>query len=346
MTKSGRLSVIIPNYNYAAFLPQAIDSALAIDWPDVEVIVVDDGSKDESPAIIASYGDRIIGIVKANAGQGAACSDGFFRSTGEYIWFLDSDDMVDPSVMREAAPLLTPGTSKVQFQMNTINATGESLGNCYPHYKGTPTSDDIARWARFSGAYPTPPASGNVYRRDYLEKIFPIDFSIDPWTDTFCLSAAPYLGEVKVIAKPLVSYRVHGSNDSAMANLKPEHFGTDLKRSINRFGYARGVAARNGITVKPDVYLKSVRNNMLRAASFRLLRENHPIAGDSTLKILADTVRAAFAPQGNSSLSQLVSCAWICGIAVLPLSASKQLTSWRFVPASRPQWLRKFISAA
>jgi len=69
---SSTASIIISNYNYADFLAEAIESALAVDWPDVEVIVVDDGSTDGSRDIIRSYGTRVIPVFQENSGQLAA----------------------------------------------------------------------------------------------------------------------------------------------------------------------------------------------------------------------------------------------------------------------------------
>jgi glycosyltransferase involved in cell wall biosynthesis len=66
------VSVIVNNYNYARFLPDAIDSALRQTYGHVEVIVVDDGSTDESRVVIASYGNRIRAVLKRNGGQGSA----------------------------------------------------------------------------------------------------------------------------------------------------------------------------------------------------------------------------------------------------------------------------------
>jgi len=67
-----RLSVIIPNYNYDQYVGAAIESALAIDWPDVEIIVVDDGSTDNSRAVIEAFGSKITAIFQENASQAAA----------------------------------------------------------------------------------------------------------------------------------------------------------------------------------------------------------------------------------------------------------------------------------
>ncbi len=71
------VSVVIANFNYAAFLSDAVNSALALDWPKVQVIVVDDGSTDNSRAIIDSYGDRIEASFQCNRGNAAACERGW-----------------------------------------------------------------------------------------------------------------------------------------------------------------------------------------------------------------------------------------------------------------------------
>ena len=94
-----RLSVIIPNYNYQEFIGQAIDSALAVSWPQVQVIVVDDGSTDRSREVIEAYRGRIEIVHQANAGQLQAYNVGFTLARGDVVIFLDSDDLLDPEVI-------------------------------------------------------------------------------------------------------------------------------------------------------------------------------------------------------------------------------------------------------
>ena len=90
------VSILINNYNYGRFLSCAIDSALAQEWQNVEVIVVDDGSTDDSREIMRSYGQRIKAVVKENGGQASAFNAGFAASRGEIICLLDSDDVFYP----------------------------------------------------------------------------------------------------------------------------------------------------------------------------------------------------------------------------------------------------------
>src|SRR5260370_31944470 len=82
------VSIIIPNYNYGRYLRIAIDSALAQTYAPVEVLVVDDGSTDNSREVIESYGDRIAPIVKANGGHGSALNAGDAASSGNTVTFL------------------------------------------------------------------------------------------------------------------------------------------------------------------------------------------------------------------------------------------------------------------
>ena len=89
-----RISVLIPTYNYSQFLLDAVKSVLAQDVPDVEIIVVDDGSTDNTSDIIKPYTDRVQYIYQENAGLSAARNTGIRNSTGEFILFLDADDVL------------------------------------------------------------------------------------------------------------------------------------------------------------------------------------------------------------------------------------------------------------
>ncbi|MBI3874468.1 MAG: glycosyltransferase family 2 protein [Verrucomicrobia bacterium] len=94
------VSVIIPAYNYARFLPEAVESALRQDYPNFEVIVVNDGSTDETPQILAGYGERIRAIHQANAGLPAARNTGIRAARFPFVAFLDADDVWLPGMLR------------------------------------------------------------------------------------------------------------------------------------------------------------------------------------------------------------------------------------------------------
>jgi glycosyltransferase involved in cell wall biosynthesis len=136
-TDSVTVAVIIPCYNHAHFLPAAIESALKQTWPHCEVIVVDDGSSDDSSRVAQRY-DRVILVRQGNRGLSAARNAGLKATAAEIVIFLDADDCLWPAAARtavevfQAAPeaALTfgrcrvvsapgaPGTTKVQTIRN------------------------------------------------------------------------------------------------------------------------------------------------------------------------------------------------------------------------------------
>ncbi len=99
-TKRSLVSVVVPVYNVEAYLPDCLDSILASDHPDLEIVVVDDGSTDGSGALADSYAarqPRIRVVHIGNRGLGAARNEGVQHSTGDFLAFADSDDVVPPA---------------------------------------------------------------------------------------------------------------------------------------------------------------------------------------------------------------------------------------------------------
>lgn len=104
--KQPLVSVIIPTYNRAGTIGKAVSSALEQSYPATEVIIVDDGSTDDTAAALAAFGDRIRVIRQANAGPSAARNRGAAGAHGEYIAFLDSDDVWLPGKLERQVLLL------------------------------------------------------------------------------------------------------------------------------------------------------------------------------------------------------------------------------------------------
>jgi glycosyltransferase involved in cell wall biosynthesis len=338
------ISVIIPNYNYDAYVGAAIDSALSLDWPHVEVIVIDDGSTDGSRTILAGYGIRIKAILQENSGQLVACNKGFAVSRGDIVIFLDSDDVLDASLARELAAVWTPRVSKVQVQMRTINARGESTGSIFPQYPILPTPEQIRRWAARSSAYPTPPGSGNAYSRWFLESIFPLHDTCGTANDSYSLAAAPFLGDVLTIAKPLVSYRVHGRNQGALLQLDVRQFQRQMTRARLRRQYACRVARSVGLDIREDAVDRSLTYLAYRISSLKLARKTHPVANDTAMRCLVDLTSASFVPQGVGVKARLSIVVWGCAVCVLPPAFASRLVLWRFAPHARPRTLKHLLT--
>lgn len=102
------VSVVIPTYNAAAYLSEAIESVLAQTYPAAEVIVIDDGSEDEAPKLAAAYAGRITYVRQERGGPSSARNAGILAARGEWVAFLDADDIWMPNFLKE---LLRAGTA-------------------------------------------------------------------------------------------------------------------------------------------------------------------------------------------------------------------------------------------
>lgn len=339
------LSVVIPNYNYAKYVGAAINSALNVSWPRVEVIVVDDGSTDSSVEVISEFADRIVFLKQANAGQMQSCVNGFRRSTGDVIIFLDSDDALHPDVMIEIAARWSEKVSKFQFQMRTIDADGNPTGNILPQFFVSPTPQQIRKWVTAAGTYPTPPGSGNAYSRFVVDRVFRFESDfVDRAPDSYLVTAAPAYGDVITIPKPLVDYRVHGLNHGAFLNLEDSRFAREVDVTQRRHKFLTEVADSVGLRVAADALSKNMQFLCLRAASFALRPDLHPIAEDRATRIFSDSFRALACPQGFSYSQRASLFLWTMFVLLGPHGLSRVLASWRYAPTSRPKWIKRALN--
>jgi len=124
------ISVVIPTYNQACFLREAIDSVFAQTLPPNEVLVVDDGSTDETSHVLDLYGQRIQVIRQKNLGVSAARNVGGFAASGDFLAFLDSDDAWLPSKLQlqMACFLKKPSVGLVHCGCNVIDDKGNVIG--------------------------------------------------------------------------------------------------------------------------------------------------------------------------------------------------------------------------
>lgn len=324
-----KFSIIIANYNYERFVGKAIDSALAVRWPDVEVIVVDDGSTDQSRQVIATYGDRVFPILQKNAGQLTACNVGFARATGDWIIFLDADDLLDPSIAEEVVRVSTPRTSKVQFLMERIDGNGHPTGSCFPTYEPTPTPEKISDWAVRFATYSTAPGSGNVYARAFLDKIFPLDTACGDFSDSELVTAAPFFGDVMTVNKPLVKYRVHGGNDSNLF-AKEGLFAREVARGYARFLYSQRIAHTLGINIPDANFRKNLHVLQHRIPSVTLSPALHPLPWDNKYQVLKDTIRSTFIFDAMSRKHRFVLFVWSILTLLAPKPIARKLIQLRF----------------
>ena len=102
-----RVSIIIPCFNHTAYLKQCVDSALAQTHDDVETIVVNDGSTDNSLEVARTYGNQIRIVNQTNKGVAGARNAGVMNSSGDFILPLDADDWIEPAYLEKTIPVMT-----------------------------------------------------------------------------------------------------------------------------------------------------------------------------------------------------------------------------------------------
>ncbi len=325
-----RLSVIITNYNYGQYVSQAVQSALALHWDDLEVVVVDDGSTDDSLEVLQRHVGSITLLSGPNRGQRAAANRGFAASTGDVIVFLDADDVLPPQLPERLAGVWGPSVSKVQFRMQRIDADGRPVGRPFPAWRRVPEPVDVRRWITKTSAYPTPPGSANAYARWFLGRIFPLDPSIGDFADSGCLAAAPFHGDVVSVPDVIVGYRQHGANDS---DLLADHtrFAREIERARARWRFAhRSIGVdENAIDDRP--LARSRELLQFRVAAVRLTDRGKVLPGDGRMQLLLDSLRSPLQPGPERVVDRLLIAAWCLTTLIAPSGLARRLVliRWR-----------------
>ncbi len=249
------VSVIITNYNYGHYLEEAIDSVLNQSYANLEIIVVDDGSIDNSKNIINSYGDKIISIFKKNGGQASAINAGFAVSQGDIICFLDADDVWLPAKVEAVVGIMNKHSKAViaYHKIQNINQSGEFQGASWPPYPII--QGDISGKVSQTGSWwPWPPSTALSFRRTFLTQVMNIPeegefrFSAEP----YLADLAPFFGEVIGIDQVLSLFRIHQTNnwshpiDIEERSLKNHELRVQvLNQSLNKFGIPATVNLNN-----------------------------------------------------------------------------------------------------
>jgi len=202
-----RVSVIIPVYNGAATIAQALDSAIAQSFTDREITVVNDGSNDETARILEKYGGRIATITQPNRGLSAARNAGIRASSGTYVAFLDADDIWMPRMLEKTVATLDshPESALVFTDLAIVDSSGCPLQTTLAGAiaQGSPTLEQMLKQL-----YPIMP-SAVLMRREILEQIggFSEEFRSYGYEDVYCWLCARELGNFEYLAEKLVLWR-------------------------------------------------------------------------------------------------------------------------------------------
>jgi glycosyltransferase involved in cell wall biosynthesis len=203
------VSVVIPSHNRADYVIEAVESALGQTYPHVEVIVVDDGSTDETRTLLEPYGDRITYIYQTNAGVSAARNAGIRRSNGEWVAFLDSDDVWLPEKLKAQVDcaLAHPHADLVHTDAFYCRATSDQR-TIRPTANPPMEGDCYTRL--FAGNRLI--TSSVMARRSALDQDQPFDTELRGTEDYLCWFRIARRRPFAFVQQPLVLYRLHDSN--------------------------------------------------------------------------------------------------------------------------------------
>jgi glycosyltransferase involved in cell wall biosynthesis len=236
-----RFSVVIPTYNRAALLGAALDSIFAQRFTEWEIIVVDDGSDDDTAEVVASYGIKVRLLRQQNRGPGTARNNGAAAASGDYLIFLDSDDVLFPWSMQkydevianQGAPAFVAGKPYRFSQTTQLSPVGDELLTARRFGDYFASGDEWRWWG----------ASSFVVRREAFRAVGGFT---DAWLNCEDVDLAMRLGVssgfVQVAAPFTFGYREHG--ESFMKDGARTVAGAWHQIRVERAGFYPGGAAR------------------------------------------------------------------------------------------------------
>lgn len=242
-----KVSIIIPVYNSERFLAETIESALNQTYPNIEVIVVDDGSWDSSLKISQQYESIKLKVhSQANSGASAARNKGFELSTGEFIQYLDSDDIL--------------AKDKIENQIKVLLAESEpAIASC--------------PWGKFKSHVDEANFKSQKVWADYK----PIDWLVDSWTDGGMMQTACWLTPRSIIIKA-------GNWDEALSLHDDGEFFTRVLLMSCKIKFCNDslVYYRTGL----DTSLSQTKNNKAIESAFKVSTsfESHLLLNEDSLR--------------------------------------------------------------
>jgi GT2 family glycosyltransferase len=334
------VDVVIDNYDYGCFVADAVESALAQTHRRVRVIAVDDGSRDDSAAVLARYAERVDVVLKENGGQASALNAGVRRCHGDVVIFLDADDTLRPGAAAAVAAAFagTPAAALVHFRLEVVDRAGRPTGAVKPPpERSLPEGDIASAKLTFPFDVVTVPTSGNAFRLDVLRRLGPIpEDEFARAADWYLVHLAPLLGPVAALDSVQGSYRVHGANsyEPQAPQLELDHVHRTITYAAATTAALERLAAELELP-RPYERILSVSDLANRLVSLRLAPSLHPIEGDTTWMLARDGTRAALRRFDVPLALEILFVCWFWIVAVAPPRAVVRLAETFLFPERR-----------
>lgn len=237
-----RISVGIPTFNRAGFLDETLESLFAQDWPELEIVIVDDGSTDDTPRVLERWTRRSSKVRvhrQANAGEAAACNEAWRRATGQLFGIVCSDDPQPSTLLHTTARFLATRPEAIVCHPNwwEIDAQGRRLRE---------RRVDPFSLPRVLAAAENVVGPGAFIRRDRVVAALPRlrDPSFRFHSDFWCWLELAELGPFAHLPEPVAVWRAHSVGASAAhARAMAEELVTLLRRYFDRRDLPPGIRA-------------------------------------------------------------------------------------------------------
>jgi glycosyltransferase involved in cell wall biosynthesis len=207
------VTALINTYNYGRYLPFAINSVLNQTYPNIEIIVVDDGSTDQTPRVLAEYAGRVRAIRVENGGQGQAFNIGIPQARGELLMLLDADDMWLPEKVERMVGLAAkrPDAGMLYHRYYNIDQKGNVTS---PPCPPSPVDGHFrSKYIRGGGHWWCPITSVLTLRTHHIKQALPIPtYAVREGADTVVTDFCAMTTEIASIPDVLTHRRLHGSN--------------------------------------------------------------------------------------------------------------------------------------
>ncbi|MFN7919154.1 MAG: glycosyltransferase [Bryobacteraceae bacterium] len=341
-----KVSIIITSYNYERYLAATIDSALSQTWKDLEVIVLDDGSTDSSPEIMRRYEGRAKLIFQENGGHAAAFNVAYMHATGDAILFLDSDDVLEPHAIERMMAVWKPGMSKIHFPLDIIDETGKKSGGRVP--RAALPEGDLLPQMLATGMYVSPPNSGNLFSRAFLDAVLPMP--AEEWNygpDCYLVFLAPFFGEVGAVQEPLGLYRRHAASITNITEADSAQLIRKLSSMLEADRRLRALleeaSHKRGLELSPEAVVSHWLHLKVRLSLHKIDTRETALPEGGPFRIAARLIRAVWRSDELSVRSRMEFTAWTMLVATLPPRSAAPLIRLAFAPGDRGRVLRQMV---
>ena len=250
-----KFSIIIPVYNVEKYLKKCLDSVFNQTYKDYEVIVVNDGTKDNSMDIVKDYDVKVIN--QKNQGLSAARNAGVKKATGEYLIFLDSDDYWEKDLLKELSKSLKNNPDLIRFQINEVYEDGKTIS--YPEESFTNLSGPDAFKKIVKYHFVENACIYAIKRNYYIENKF--EFRKDALHEDFGLIPLVIIKSKKVNSINYLGYNYLQRQGSIMSNKNYEKTKKKVDDMYLHYNYL--IEEANKLDVDTTIFKSFVANSLI-----------------------------------------------------------------------------------